>query len=158
MTTRARRTARRRGGRASGRYPPVYLAWDTRDAWRARGPNQCSFGQNELELSGEVRGDLGGRRLTVGGGEAFGERARLQVVLLRAGALQGVHGHQVAELGAALEGQAPGDGGEETRAERVARAGRVRGAGVGHRGDRHRRQPGLLDPRAVLAEGGNPDP
>src|SRR5580658_1794434 len=125
MTTRARRTARRRGGREGWRcagegaaagaittrarwlaLPLGYLARVTRDAWWARGPNQCSFGKNELELCGEVRGDLGGGRLAVGGGEAFGQRARLQVVLLRAGALQGVHGHQVAELGAALEGQA----------------------------------------------------
>src|SRR6266567_6713724 len=69
--------------------------------------------------TGQVRRDLGRRRLAVGGGEALGQRARLQVVLLRAGGLQGVHRQQVAELGGALERQAPGDGGQETGAERV---------------------------------------
>src|SRR6266496_3377144 len=48
--------------------------------------------------SGQVRRDLGRRRVAVGGGEALGQRARLQVVLLRAGGLQGMHRHQVAEM------------------------------------------------------------
>src|SRR5256885_16867385 len=86
--------------------------------------------------SGQVPRDLSRRRVAVGGGEALGQRARLQVVLLRAGGLQGAHRHQVAELGGALEGQAPGDGGQEAGAERVTGPSWVDGLGVGYGGAR----------------------
>jgi hypothetical protein len=55
-------------------------------------------------LGGQVRGEFGGRGVTVGEGETIRQRAWFQVILLRSGGLKSVHGHQVAELRGAFEG------------------------------------------------------
>src|SRR5271165_6608383 len=110
-------------------------------------------GGTSLTWLAQAGREFRGGRVAVGGGRALGERRRLELVLLRADRLEDVHGHQVAELDRALGGQAPGHGGEEAAAERVARAGRLHEPGIRDRADNDRLLALLLNAGAGRAEG-----
>src|SRR5690606_1641966 len=105
--------------------------------------------------SGQVLLHLGRRLVAVGLREAVHEVGAAQLVLLGADGLDDQGGEHAADLGGALQGDVPGQAGQEARAEGVADAGRVRLALLGRAADLHGLLAGPLAAAAARAAGGD---
>src|SRR5260370_4567528 len=84
-----------------------------------------STSEGRRMTSDVIPGDIRGCLVAVGDREPGRQRLRMQVVLLGAGGFQRVNGQDAAELDRPFQGQPPGNRGEKSGAESIARAGRL---------------------------------